>query len=245
VSLYARFPDLYRRVFPLRPVVVERVVAAVGPPPRAILDLGCGPGDLAGALAARGYHVTGVDLDADMIAAARRAYPTAVFHRRDLREVGRLAGPFAAAVCVGNVLPHVPAADLPAFLADLARLLPPGAAWLVQTVNWDALAGSPSYTFPVKELGDGRTCHRSYTRLPDGGVRFRLAVLAEDGAVLHDGAVTLHPCPSDELDRCHAAAGFRREARWADFAGSPFVPDRPGGCVTLYRRTGGGDSSSG
>ena len=239
MSLYARFPDLYRQVFPLRPVVVERVVAVAGPPPRTVLDIGCGPGDLAGALARRGYAVTGVDLDAGMIAAARRDYPAARFHVLDARRVGELSGLFQAAVCVGNVLPHVPATDLPDLLAGLSRLLVPGGAWLVQTVNWDALAGRRRYAFPDKALPGGRVCRRDYTWRPDGTVRFRLAVSDPGGTVLHAGETVLYPLSSDALDRRHAAAGFRREARWSDFAGAPFVPDRPGGCVTLYRRDGG------
>jgi SAM-dependent methyltransferase len=52
--------------------IVEAVSARVLPPGR-VLDLGCGEGWLARALAARGIEVTGVDASAPLIDAARRA----------------------------------------------------------------------------------------------------------------------------------------------------------------------------
>jgi trans-aconitate methyltransferase len=36
-----------------------------------VLDLGCGPGDLAAELAARGLAITGIDQDPELLAAAR------------------------------------------------------------------------------------------------------------------------------------------------------------------------------
>jgi trans-aconitate methyltransferase len=44
-------------------------------PGQAVLDLGCGPGDVSGLLAARGLSVTGVDESAELLAAARERYP--------------------------------------------------------------------------------------------------------------------------------------------------------------------------
>jgi len=39
---------------------------------RRILDVGCGIGRIAGPLAARGYSLTGLDINVDALAAARR-----------------------------------------------------------------------------------------------------------------------------------------------------------------------------
>jgi len=40
-----------------------------------ILDLGCGTGQLAAEIAARGAHVTGVDRSPEMVAEARKKFP--------------------------------------------------------------------------------------------------------------------------------------------------------------------------
>jgi trans-aconitate 2-methyltransferase len=58
--------------------------------PRAgerILDLGCGTGHLASQIAESGAEVTGVDRSADMVAAARKAYPNLKFEISDARSL--------------------------------------------------------------------------------------------------------------------------------------------------------------
>jgi SAM-dependent methyltransferase len=52
-----------------------------------VLDLGCGPGDVSGMLAARGLVVTGVDENEELLAAARERYPECRFERQDLRRL--------------------------------------------------------------------------------------------------------------------------------------------------------------
>src|SRR5579884_2245777 len=55
------------------PALYEAIAARTGPGAgRLALDLGCGPGLVAGALARRGWQVVGVDFSAPMLAEARR-----------------------------------------------------------------------------------------------------------------------------------------------------------------------------
>lgn len=52
-----------------------------------VLDLGCGPGDLSLELATRGAHVTGVDGNAELIAAAQIRCPQGNFEVQDLNQL--------------------------------------------------------------------------------------------------------------------------------------------------------------
>ena len=54
---------------------------------QAVLDLGCGPGDVSGLLAARGLSVTGVDENAELLMAARERYPACRFEQQDLGQL--------------------------------------------------------------------------------------------------------------------------------------------------------------
>jgi len=54
------------------------------PPPAAVIDVGCGTGAHAAALAARGYDVLGVDLDAAMLARAASEHPEVEFLAADV-----------------------------------------------------------------------------------------------------------------------------------------------------------------
>lgn len=127
---------------------------AGGPARARLLDLGCGPGHYAGRLAEAGHDAVGIDLDAGMIATASRRYPAASFHRLDLREVDRLPGPFDLAFCIGNTAAHLPPEEFSGFLARLARVLRPGARWIVQVVNWDFIVGRGDYRFPDRPVAD-------------------------------------------------------------------------------------------
>ena len=60
--------------------ILERLKA------RRILDLGCGNGQLCGALHARGFEVTGVDADESGVSIARNAYPGVRFFRAGVNE---------------------------------------------------------------------------------------------------------------------------------------------------------------
>ncbi|MGB3442393.1 MAG: class I SAM-dependent methyltransferase [Actinophytocola sp.] len=73
-----------------------------------ILDAGCGPGRVGGALAAAGHEVVGVDVDPVLVAAAEQDHPGPRWLVGDLAELDLPARgvtePFDALVCAGNVM---------------------------------------------------------------------------------------------------------------------------------------------
>ena len=92
-----------------------------------VLDAGCGPGRVAGALAARGHQVVGVDADPVLIAAANVDYPGPRFLVADLAELdlARQGEPeaFDAAVLAGNVLAFVAPGSEPDVMGNIAAHL--------------------------------------------------------------------------------------------------------------------------
>jgi len=98
---------------------------------RRVLDLGCGPGRDDEFLKELGCQVIGLDLSAGMLHQARRRLPAAPLLRADLRypplQSASLDGVWACASLL-----HLPRADLPAALDQIARLLrrPSGALCL-------------------------------------------------------------------------------------------------------------------
>lgn len=73
-----------------------------------VLDAGCGPGRVGGRLHALGHEVVGVDLDAELIAAAQADHPGPTWLTADLSEFDLAASDvtheFDAIVCAGNVM---------------------------------------------------------------------------------------------------------------------------------------------
>ena len=93
--------------------------------PSSILDAGCGTGRIAIELHRRGFQVTGVDLDADMIEAARRKAPHMEWLVDDLARM-TLPMRFALIAMPGNVMIYCRPEDRALIVANLARHLEVG-----------------------------------------------------------------------------------------------------------------------
>jgi len=119
---------------PLRTQFIAQRTALAG---RRVLDVGCGGGLLAEALARAGARVTAIDLAPAMIEVARlhaAESALAVDYRLIAAEEVAAAEPaaFDVVTCM-EMLEHVP--DPAAMTATLARLLRPGGALFVSTIN--------------------------------------------------------------------------------------------------------------
>jgi 2-polyprenyl-6-hydroxyphenyl methylase/3-demethylubiquinone-9 3-methyltransferase len=114
----------------------QRIRARFGASGMRLLDVGCGAGLAAEALARRGHDVLGIDAAADVLAAARAHAGVAgigVTYRDASAEDLAAEGARFAVVTALEVIEHV--ADPAGFLATLARLLAPGGLLFVSTLN--------------------------------------------------------------------------------------------------------------
>lgn len=88
-----------------------RLVDAMVPRRARVLDAGCGPGRVGGALAEAGHEVVGVDADPALIEAAEQDHPGPLWMVGDLAELDLpaqgITAPFDAVVCAGNVMPFL------------------------------------------------------------------------------------------------------------------------------------------
>lgn len=109
---------------------VDRLLALRGD--EALLDVGTGPGDFPGRLHAQGHRgrLVGVDLSPGMVEQARAAHPGGEFMQAS---ADALPFPDAAfeVLTARHMLYHVP--DVPAALAEFARVLRPGGRFLAIT----------------------------------------------------------------------------------------------------------------
>ena len=111
--------------------------------PRSVLDVGCGEGWLARALAAEGARVVGIDAAPELIAAARAL--GGAFETLRYEALGAaatiLGAPFDAAVCNFSLLGE----DIATVLRGIRALLRRNGVLLIQTVHPRVACGDEPY----------------------------------------------------------------------------------------------------
>lgn len=111
-------------------------------------DLGCGPGQVAGYLHARGVDVFGVDLSPAMVEQARLAHPGVEFWHGDMRALD-LADDSLAGIAAFYSILHIPRGEVTLVLGELRRVLKPGGLLFLafhmgdEVLHADELLGTP------------------------------------------------------------------------------------------------------
>jgi SAM-dependent methyltransferase len=152
---YDAVAERYLEWSPLQPsearlAYVRRTLELI-PAGSRVLELGCGAGIPLTVALADGRSVTGVDISAAQIRAARRNVPAATFLHADMTALSFDAGSFDAVVAFYS-LTHVPRDLVPPLLARIREWLVPGGALIVTmgveddpgTIEEDWL-GAPMY----------------------------------------------------------------------------------------------------
>jgi ubiquinone/menaquinone biosynthesis C-methylase UbiE len=149
-----------------------------------VADLGCGEGRIGAHLAGLGLDVTGIDLSPALLEIARATYPGLRFETGSMHALPLGDATLAGIVSWYSVI-HAAPGDVPAYLAEFARVLQPGGHLLAaffEAVNEPVTAYdhkvTPAYRWPVDELAAlageaGFTEVGRMSREPRDGERFR------------------------------------------------------------------------
>jgi glycine/sarcosine N-methyltransferase len=218
---------------------------------RTVLDVACGGGHHAIALARQGYTVSGIDLSAEMIALARfnaaQADVSIRFEQAGLADIGaRFTQTFDAVLCLGNSLPHVlTETEQVASLAAMRGRLRAGGALVLQNLNYDLRWKNRPRFFALNSVTlDGRPVlvwrmadyHDPGTRVsglagpcPEPGlITFHIATIEQDanGAWRASVKSTLQrPLFSSDLTRWLAQGGFKDITTFGGMDASPFAAE--------------------
>lgn len=93
------------------------------PPSGALLELGCGPGNVVKYIKTKrpDLQILGIDLAPEMIKAAKTANPDSEFKLLDIRQAGQIEGHFDA-VIAAFCIPYLSSEDLTDVFAQMKRL---------------------------------------------------------------------------------------------------------------------------
>jgi ubiquinone/menaquinone biosynthesis C-methylase UbiE len=139
------------------PEILQRLSAALGAPPVGrVLDLACGPGIVAEAIAPLATELFGIDTTPAMVSAAERRLGAAGFAHARFQVARAEALPFGPAefdaVITRLSFHHFP--DLPAVLSEIRRVLRPGGRLVVADVLSSPDAGESALHNALERLRD-------------------------------------------------------------------------------------------
>jgi SAM-dependent methyltransferase len=236
--------DHYRRLYSHRSVeeaagFVDALVRRLQPAPgAAMLDLGCGSGRHAVRLAARGFDVTGMDLAASSIAAAKQFEgPTLRFRRHDMR------APFGTRLydCVFSFFTSFGYFDDPAeqltVVRNMARALKPGGRLVLDYLN---VRYADEHTTPAESISVGGTTYR-IRRWTDGRSFFK-RIAVDDGRgepIVHREQVAR--LSVGDFERLLSAHGLEIEELYGDYALNAYDARTSPRLVLVARKQGACD----
>lgn len=181
--------------------------------PRTALDVACGTGVGAIALAQLGVDVIGTDPNADMIAKARMNAATLALTRVRFQTVAmqdNVPGldPVEMVTCFGNSIPHVPRQELPAVAKRFRSYLKDGGKAIIQLKNFERILADGNRFVGADRNGED-TLVRFYD-LGEGTVTFNVLRLNWDGerATQNWIQTELTAFTCDELKTTFLNAGF-------------------------------------
>jgi glycine/sarcosine N-methyltransferase len=232
MQFYQSIAEQYDYIFPLDQVLIDFVKASIPltDGPKRILDVGCGTGSLAVALARDGYHVAGVDLDEAMVRLAAikgSGLADLSFWQMDMRDLPGSLEPssFDGVLCFGNTLVHLKGrSDVLSFCRAARSLLKEDGRFLIQILNYDHILGKSLSGLPTIE-NDQVKFARIYQYPEDGSILFRTILTVKDTSARIENEVRLYPLRKDDLETILMASGFTQIHFYGDFRRGPLMTE--------------------
>ena len=211
-------------------------------PEPSVVDLGCGTGEHARHFAGAGFRAVGIDRSPEQIETASdfdgefgRFGPQ--FLCGEIAALEELTQErFGAAICLGNVLPHLEDEELAGVVAALAERLLPGGRLVVQMVNYERIIARGERHLPLNVRDDPEASGeivflRLMKRDGDRHVLFFPSTLelrpGEEPPLSVRSAkeVRLRTWRLVEIERAFAVGGFRVDGVYGDMRRAPYEAD--------------------
>ena len=214
MALYENIAEFYDEIFPLKQTRLDFIDSFLKNNLR-MLDIGCATGELALALAKKGHHVVGIDLDEKMTALARgkakRLELKTEFFIKDMTKIGSDFNPasFDTVLCFGNTLVHLDNLEkIKEVFIGVHKALKNGGIFLVQVVNYDRILSGGIKELPLLENENFIFRREYHFNEVDHRIRFLTHLIIKKSGEVIKSSETLYPLTFQELKDALEHAGF-------------------------------------
>jgi glycine/sarcosine N-methyltransferase len=214
-----------------------------------ILDLACGSGRHAVALAKERNEVIGLDLSPQMIAAATRYAEkhevNVQFQTTDIQDVKTtVTGPFDLILCLGNSLALLPSINaLKITLSGIRSLLTEDGYFVSQILNFEEIRSSKFRFFPLKSgtiaAGNEVIFARFFEPFPDtetATLVFTGFIKTETGWKTKTHTQQVLQLTHPLLKQLLSTTGFTRTQYYADYRRNEFSPTKSRNLLILAQK---------
>ncbi|MGL4738189.1 MAG: class I SAM-dependent methyltransferase [Cellulosilyticaceae bacterium] len=229
MKFYEELSKHYQDIFPLSEEQIVFLKETFGDVPKEVLDIACGTGIQAIALAESGYGVTAVDQTPGMIQIATedaetRGVSLATLTCSMLALSEHITGQFDGVFCIGNSLVHLGNyGEVQQFMAYLPKLLKANGKVVLQIINYHRILKKGISQLPeIKNPQAGLAFFRNYEAIEDK-LLFHTK-LDVQGNVL-ENTVPLLPISWEKMVEMAQGNGMQVIAQYGSFAKAPFEPD--------------------
>lgn len=232
MGFYEEISKYYDLVFPVDSEQVKFISECAGQEGNRVLDVACGTGGYAAALAERGYEVAAVDLDAGMVEAAHKKMESrglnVTVRQADMKALtDTVKSKYKCIFCIGNSIVHLGSdAEILKALQQMQQLLEDSGTLVLQIINYDRiLKYGVNELPPIKNPEAGIEFVRKYEYEGDkNSIHFNtvLRVAQEGSEEVFENTVDLIPLRSNKMMELMEKARFRKIQFYGDFSKAPF-----------------------
>lgn len=232
MGFYEQISKYYDYIFPVGQDQLNLIMNSTGVPPKRILDIACGTGSYSIELAKKGYRVTGIDLDMEMVNRAKmkaeREGLEIDFRQLDMKDVKKVSpGKFDCIFSIGNSIVHLESADeILDVLRQMKWLLVEGGVLILQTVNYDRVLKYDVDELPtIKNNRIGLEFIRKYEfNRSNGKINFNTTLVIDNAneKASFKNSIELFPLKSSDVVKLLNKAGFSKLELYGDFKQTQF-----------------------
>jgi len=226
MAFYEDISSYYDLIFPVSKVKVDFLAKNINTG-KKVLDIACGTGGYSIELANKGYELTAIDLDQEMINKLKEKESNINFMQGNMLNLKeKVSDKYDFAYCIGNSLVHLKNdKEIRKFLTDLKSLLNESGKFLIQIINFDRILSKNIDSLPtITDDSIGLSFKRIYDyNKAENIINFKTTLKVNDDKL--ENNIPLYPILSDKLTSLLKEAGFTKVELLGDFKGSEYDKD--------------------